>query len=358
MLARLSLRQFRNFSECEIPFRPGATLFRGRNGQGKTNLLEAVYYLSALRSFRQIAAPQLVRSGAEGFALSAQLAGHAEDVLRVQYDAAEQKRSLEVNGNRVSRSVDFAGRLNCVILHAADLKLARGRHVERLRWLDFSVAQIEPGYLDLLARFQRSLKHRNAALKQRVSRAEMDAMSEQFAAASIAVADRRRHFWPELADKLTAAYNAISGSAEKLGARYESQAGADMPARLAKLRPAEIDAGTSLCGPHRDAVELTLDALLVGHASSEGQARSIALAFKIAQARFIREHLGHPPILLIDDVWGELDQERRRGLEMLMAESPQTLLTSTDASAQGIPGTAAGAVVWEVKAGQLSQAAG
>jgi DNA replication and repair protein RecF len=356
MLAHLTLRRFRNFAACEVPFGPGATLFRGLNGQGKTNLLEAIYYLSSLRSFRQIAAPQLVQSGAGGFDLSAQLAGHATDELRVCYDAAEQKRTLEINGNRVGRSVDFVGRLNCVILHAADLKLARGRNSERLRWLDFSIAQIEPGYLDLLARFQRSLKHRNAALKQRVSRAEMDALSEQFTTASIAVADRRRHHWPELSERLEAAYNALAKSAERLGARHQSHADDGMPARLAGLRAAESDAGTSLCGPHRDVVELTLDSLQVSHAGSEGQARSIALAFKIAQARFIREHLGHPPVLLIDDVWGELDRERRRGLEMLMAESPQTVLTSTDAGAHGMADTVAAAAVWEVKAGRLDRA--
>src|SRR3989344_1864785 len=135
MLAHLTLMNFRNVSACEILFAPGATLFRGRNGQGKTNLREAVYYLSALRSFRQTSTPQLAQAGAPGFELSVSLAEPSGDHLRVSYDESERKRLLEVNGNRIGRGVDFAGRLNCVILHGTDLKLARGRHPERLRWL-------------------------------------------------------------------------------------------------------------------------------------------------------------------------------------------------------------------------------
>jgi DNA replication and repair protein RecF len=355
MIARLTLKDFRNFSECQIAFESGATLFRGRNGQGKTNLLEAVYYLSALRSFRQVAAPQLVRAGATGFRIAATLGEPAQDDLLVSYDGAERKRLLELNGNRITRAVDFAGRLNCVILHGADLRLARGRHLERLRWIDFSIAQIEPGYLQLLARFQRNLKHRNAALKQRVSGAELDALNETYAAAAAAVVDRRRYFWPDLSRRLVDAYDAISRSAETLGAVYGSEVDEAMAEKISRMRAAEIDAGTSLIGPQRDTVELTLRNLPVGHASSEGQARTLALGFKIAQARFIREHLGRPPVLLIDDVWGELDAERRSGLELLMAESPQILLTSTDVSSGGIPSIAGKAIVWEVVSGALKR---
>ena len=355
MLAQLTLQNFRNFSACEIPFAGGATFFCGRNGQGKTNLLEAVYYLSALRSFRQTSAPQLVRAGASGFELSATLAGPSEDRLRVIYDESERTRLLEVNGNRIGRGVDFAGRLNCVILHGADLRLARGRHPERLRCLDFSIAQIEPGYLQILARFQRSLKHRNAALKQNVSLAELDALDENYAAAAAAVVDARRRHWPDLSARLTAAYDAISRSAESLGASFESEVDGSVFQKICRMRPAELDAGVSLVGPHRDAVHLTLRGLSVTHAGSEGQARSIALAFKIAQARFIRDHLGRPPVLLIDDVWGELDEARREGLEMLMAESPQILLTSTDVSIRGIAAIAAGAAVWEVVSGTVKR---
>lgn len=355
MLSRLELHNYRNFSECEIVLSPGATLFQGRNAQGKTNLLEAIYFLSALRSFRQTAAPQLVRAGAPDFDISARLAGPSADLLRVQYTGAERKRLLEINGNRVGRGVDFAGRLNCVILHSADLKLARGRHSERLRWLDFSIAQIEPGYLQLLARFSRSLKSRNAALKQNVSRAELDAISEQFAAAGLAVTERRRHFWPDLSQRLVAAYDAISRSAEILGVSFESEVDEKSLSKISALRSAELETGASLFGPHRDAVHLTLRGLGVGHASSEGQARTIALAFKIAQARFIRDHLGRPPVLLIDDVWGELDGARREGLETLMAESPQILITTTDVSGRGIPAIAASAAVWDVVSGTVKR---
>jgi len=353
MLASLRVGNFRNFSECEILFTPGATLFRGQNGQGKTNLLEAVYYLCALRSFRQASTPHLVRNGTDGFALAAELAGPSPDRLSVTYRQAERERLLEINGNRVGRGVDFAGRLNCVILHSTDLRLARGRHSERLRWIDFSIGQIEPGYLQLLARFQRTLKHRNAALKQRLTGAELDALDQTYAAACEAVVERRRHHWPDLARRLVAAYDAISRSAEKLGASFESEADGRVLQKLSALRAQELDSGTSQMGAHRDEVNLTLRGLSVAHAGSEGQARTLALAFKIAQARFIRDHLGRPPILLIDDVWGELDETRREGLELLMTESPQILLTSTDAGSRAIPAVAGAATVWEVSAGAL-----
>lgn len=355
MLTELALQNFRNFSECEISLSPGATLFRGRNGQGKTNLLEAIYYLSALRSFRQTSASHLVREGATGFDITATLAGPGKEILHARYDEPERKRLLEVNGNRIARGIEFAGRLNCVILHSADLKLARGRHSERLRWLDFSIAQIEPGYLQLLARLQRNLKLRNAALKQRLSPSELNALSENFSAASIAVVERRRHYWPDLSRRLVDAYDTIARSSESLAATFDSEAGEKMLQKLSERRAAELEAGTSLIGPHRDTIDLKLRGLSVSHASSEGQARSIALAFKIAQTRFIRDQLGRPPVLLIDDVWGELDEARREGLEGLMSESPQLLLTSTELSSRGIPATAAGAVVWEVTSGNVKR---
>jgi DNA replication and repair protein RecF len=233
------------------------------------------------------------------------------------------------------------------------LRLVRGRHQERLRWVDFGIAQVEPPYLQELARFQRCLKLRNAALKQDPSSRELEALDETYVAASRAVCARRREHWPALRSRVLSVYESISSGAEALEARYESDVDERFAERLSAEAFKEREARTTIAGPNRDRVVLELGGLDAADSSSEGQARSLALAFKIAQARFIRDRLGRPPILLIDDVWGELDDARRESLAQLMTESPQVLLTSTDASRRGIPSIAASATAWRVAAGLL-----
>jgi DNA replication and repair protein RecF len=258
-----------------------------------------------------------------------------------------------INGNSVPRAVEFAGRLHAAILHPADLKLVRGRHTERLRWLDFAIAQIEPAYLQELARFQRCLKLRNAALKQSAPARELEALTENFASSSRLVVERRTRSWPALRDLVARTYASLSRGVEEFSAAYESDVDESFAGKLAALTSREREMQTTLAGPHRDRLAIGLGGLDASDSSSEGQARSLALALKMAQARFIRDRLGRPPVLLIDDVWNELDEARRKGLESLMAESPQILLTSTDASCKGIPDVAAAAAMWHVSAGSL-----
>ncbi|MBV9463475.1 MAG: DNA replication/repair protein RecF [Verrucomicrobiae bacterium] len=352
MLVRLHVRDFRNLDEVDLELGPGASLFWGENAQGKTNLLEAVYYLSSARSFRSASGGELVKEGAPSFEIAGDLQPEG-DRLRAAFHL-DQGGTWEWNGNRLDRAVDFAGRLPAVVFHSGDLRLARGRPADRIRWLDHSIAQREPPFLKSLARFQRALRMRNAALKDARSNAELDALDETFVGLARAITSKRSQYWPALQGAVRNAYAEICARVEEVTADFASGVSENFDEILKASLAADRAAGATQLGSHRDRIELRFGNLDAGAVASEGQARSLALAFKIAQVRFLRSELGRDPLLLLDDVWGELDASRRSALETLVAASPQVLATATDAGRTNLKGWTA---AWKVKAGRITPAA-
>ncbi len=341
----LRLRQFRNFAALDLELPPEGVAVIGPNGSGKTNLIEALYYLEIFRSFRGAADSQLVRFGQEAFHIRGRFENPATgDELEVTA-AYEERRGLKrvtVNGVEPERLGDALGRIGAVVFSPSDVAIIAGSPGERRRFLDIVLSLNVPGYLDAIQRYRHTLKQRNALLKDRVGAAQLEPWTTALVATGARVM-RARAAWVEAqAPGFAGRYERIGGEA---AARMEYRpsvpdaeaADADMEAALGaeleRLSGREWERGTTLRGPHRDDLgfirEDDATARDLRDFGSGGQQRTAAVSLRLVEAATIREARGRAPIILLDDIFAELDPGRsERLLEQLEREPGQALLTA------------------------------
>ena len=400
-LAHLRLRDFRNYARLDIDFAPGFHLLLGDNAQGKTNILEAIYLMATLRSFRGVGGAQMIRHGQKGYfvggtivgapvtfsSLSANKVGEeaapvpqtqnpspppsprpgrarATTILTSQssreikmfWSASERKLALD--GRPVKKLTDYLGVLRTVVFCTEDLQLVKGAARARRRFLDLLLAQSQPGYLPLLQRYMRAVRARNALLKQRaIDEAALDSFSQELVKLGGEIIRARRELAPKFSPLVRLAYRRISNDAEELRIEYQPSVKKDFAVELAQSRNRERSYRFTLVGPHRDELQLLLNGKSAAQFGSEGQKRTLAIALKMAQAELLAGLHGSPPILLIDDVMGELDAKRRSGflplLESARKTCGQVFMTATG---QNWPRELGQDLLrWEVKAGNLKR---
>lgn len=356
-LAQLRLRDFRNYARLDAQFRPGFHVLLGGNAQGKTNILEAVYLLATLRSFRGVGGAQMVRHDQKGYFVGARIIGQGTREVRMYWSATERRLSLDAQP--VKRLGDYLGVLRAVIFCTEDLQLVKGTARMRRRFIDLLLSQTNPAYLPLLQRYAAAVRSRNALLKQRpLDEAALESFTREVVASGEKLVAVRQEFLPKISPLARLAYRRISSDAEDLRLSYEPSVRQDFALELARARPRELAYRTTLVGPHRDELGLLLNEREAGKFASEGQKRSIALALKMAQAEFLTGIHGSPPVLLIDDVMGELDARRRAGflpiLERAHHARSQVFMTCT---AENWPRELGLEMTrWEVAAGTLKTA--
>ncbi len=331
-LAHLRLRDFRNYARLDADFAPGFHLLLGDNAQGKTNLLEAIYLLATLRSFRGVGGAQMVRHGAAGYFVGARVTAAGGSDIRLYWSATT--RSLTLNNRPVRRLTDYLGTLRVVVFCTEDLQLIKGPAGRRRRFLDLLLTQTHATYLPLLQRYLRAVRSRNALLKARpVDEAAVAGFTEELVAAGNQLMTLRRELVPRLSALTRLAYRRIAHDAEELRLDYAPSVKSHFAVELEQARPRERALRATLIGPHRDELRLLLEERLAAQFASEGQKRTLALALKMAQAEYLTGLHGSPPILLIDDVMGELDASRRAGLMPLLERahhaSGQVFMTCT-----------------------------
>ncbi len=332
-LAHLRLRDFRNYARLDVDFAPGFHLLLGDNAQGKTNILEAVYLMATLRSFRGVGGAQLIRHGAKGYFVGGNVVGQGEHEIKMYWSVRERKLALD--GQPVKKLADYFGALRTVVFCTEDLLLIKGAGRARRRFLDLLLAQTQPGYLPLLQRFMHTVRARNALLKQRVSdEAALDSFSQELVRLGNDIIRARRELAPKFSPLARLAYRRIANDAEELRIEYQPSVKNDFAVELAQSRGRERTFRATLVGPHRDDLQLLLNEKSAAQFGSEGQKRTLAIALKIAQAEFLTGIHGSPPILLIDDVMGELDVKRRSGflplLESARRSGGQVFMTCTE----------------------------
>jgi len=332
-LARLRLRDFRNYARLDAQFAPGFHLLLGDNAQGKTNVLEAIYLMATLRSFRGVGGAQLIRHGQSAYFVGGNSVGQAPHEIKMYWSLRERKLSLD--GQAVRALSDYLGVLRVVVFCAEDLQLIKGAARARRRYLDLLLSQTYPAYLPLLQRYARALRSRNALLKYRVvDEAALEGFTRELVRLGEEIVEHRQQLAPRQAPLVRLAYRRISGDAEELRIEYQPSVPKDFSLALAQSRPRERAYRSTLVGPHRDDLGLFLNERAATQFGSEGQKRSLAIALKMAQAEYLSELHGSPPILLIDDVMGELDEKRRRGLLPLLERthqaSGQVFMTCTE----------------------------
>jgi DNA replication and repair protein RecF len=353
-LVHLRLRDFRNYSRLDADFAAGFHLLLGDNAQGKTNILEAIYLLATLRSFRGVGGAQMVRHAQTGYFVGATVAAPSPHEIKIYWSAA--RRQLLLDGRPVRKLSDYFGAVRAVVFCTEDLQLIKGAAALRRRFMDLLLAQTQPMYLALLHRYTAALRARNALLKQRYAdETALEGFTRELIDAGNKIIKYRRQLLPRLAPLACDAYGRVARSAEQLQMEYQPSVREDFAVELARNRPRERGAGLTIIGPHRDELQLRLNGTSAAKFASEGQKRSIAIALKLSQAEYVSVVDGVPPILLIDDVMGELDAKRRAAfvplLERVQHARSQVFMTCTE---QNWPRELGRDLHrWEVKGGTL-----
>ncbi|HXE41544.1 MAG TPA: DNA replication and repair protein RecF, partial [Candidatus Baltobacteraceae bacterium] len=315
-----------------------------------------IYLMATLRSFRGIGSAQMIRHGAKGYFVGGNVVGRGDHEIKMFCSASERKLALD--NQPVKRLTDYFGALRTVVFCTEDLQLVKGAARARRRFLDLLLAQTNPVYLPLLQRYMHTVRARNALLKQRsTDEAALDSFSQELVKLGDEIIRARRELIPKFSPLARLAYRRISNDAEELRIEYAPSVKNDFAVELAQARSRERTYRSTLVGPHRDDLQLLLNGKSAAQFGSEGQKRTLAIALKMAQAEFLAGIHGSPPILLIDDVMGELDLKRRSGflplLEHARKTSGQVFMTATEENWPRELGK--DLQKWEVKAGMVKK---
>ncbi|WP_244930687.1 DNA replication/repair protein RecF [Nocardioides sp. W7] len=380
-VSHLSLHDFRSYAAAEVPLEPGVTAFIGRNGQGKTNLVEAIDYLSRLSSHRVATDAPLVRAGADQAVVRAAVVRDGRTaVLEIELNPGKANRA-RVNKSPLPRARDLVGLVRTVVFSPEDLTLVKGDPSDRRRFLDDLLVLRAPRLAGVRSDYDRILRQRNSLLKT-AGAARRGSSSQEGALSTLGVWDDHlaRTGSELLAERLALvealrpyvgkAYETVARGATRDDAEIEYRPSCDLAgattrealaeillAEVERRRGDELDRGVSLVGPHRDDLLLTLGhgpgegALPVKGYASHGESWSFALALRLASYDLLRAD-GDDPILILDDVFAELDSERRAQLADLVADAEQVLVTA--AVAADVPAALAG-VRYLVKGGEVTR---
>ena len=355
-LRRLWLTDFRGYREADVTFDPGLTAVLGPNGQGKTNLLEAVAYLATLSSFRGAPNEALVRVGTDRAIVRAEAQREGRELLLEAEIVANGRNRTQLNRQPLRRSRDLLGALRVTVFSPDDLALVKGSPGERRVFLDDILATLHQRHDQERADLERVLRQRGALLKQAGGRLNaeieltLDVFDAKLAAAGEAVGRSRRELVDALTPVLSDAYAAVARTPAPVVARYRpAWMEGGLAAALAASRRDDLRRGVSTVGPHRDDLDLSLDGLPARTHASQGEQRSMALAMRLAAHEVITRRTETPPVLLLDDVFSELDPDRSDALLRSLPPGQTILSTAGDLPAGAVPG-----VVLRVRAGVIT----
>jgi DNA replication and repair protein RecF len=354
---RLWLTDFRSYASAELaPAPDGLTVVVGANGQGKTNLLEGLAYLASLSSFRGAPKEALVRHGAQQAVVRAEADRDGRSLLLEAEIALVGRDRTMVNRQPLKRARDLLGALRVSVFSPDDLDLVKGGPSSRRRYLDATLVAGHPRNDALLGELDRVLRQRNALLKQSGGRltaeieSTLDVWDAKLTEAGSAVAAAREELVGWLEPEVAKAYDHVAHTAADVGVAYRRSWEGPLAEALAAGRSDDVRRGLSLVGPHRDDLELSIGGLPSRTHASQGEQRSLALALRLGAHGVITEAAGSPPVLLLDDVFSELDPERSAAL---LAHLPagQAILTTAGA----VPDGAHAALLVRVAGGQVLQ---
>jgi len=356
-LRHLWLTDFRGYREADVTFDGGLTAVLGPNGQGKTNLLEAIGYLATLSSFRGAPTEALIRAGAERAIVRAEAEREGRELLLEAELVANGRNRTQLNKQPLRRARDLLGALRVTVFSPDDLTLVKGSPGDRRGYLDETLVSLHPRYDEMRSDLDRVLRQRGALLKQSGGRLTpeveltLDVFDAKLVTAGEALAKARRNLVAALEPLLGAAYDSVAQRSAEVRATYDPPWMTDgLAPALAASRKDDLRRGVSTVGPHRDELELVIGGLPARTHASQGEQRSLALALRLAAHHVVTEQTESSPVLLLDDVFSELDPARSDAL--LRSLPPGQTILST---ASGLPvGAVPGAVI-EVREGVATQ---
>ncbi len=337
-LTGIRLKQFKNYDKANLTFGDFLNCIVGLNGMGKTNLLEAIYYLCMCKSNRNIPDYSLIKEGGTFFRIDGQFYQSADKAKSVVAKIQKGKKKVfEKNGNEYDRLSEHVGQFPVVFISPDDHILITGGSEERRRYLDNTLAQIDAQYLQSLLLYNRVLKQRNALLKQmqdgyKVSYSLIDTYNEQLYPVAAYIFQRRVDFNHQLIPVFQSYYRAISSGKEQADCTYESALHQEsLQQLLEKSKSKDLALGRTTEGIHRDDLLLTLNGLPARKLASQGQLKSFLLALRLAQYAVLRVEKGTQPLLLLDDIFDKLDERRVEHLIKVLKDDAFGQVFITDA---------------------------
>jgi DNA replication and repair protein RecF len=366
LLARLSLSNFRNYAQLDLEPAPGLNVFVGANAQGKSALLEAIAMLGTGKSFRTTRDADIVREGIELGVVSGEAsvrAGNVRLACKIATGVRGTRKTYTVNGRDV-RYASFLGKMRVVTFVPADLQLASGAPSMRRAFLNVALAQDDPRYYRELARYAKALAQKNVLLRDPAGpdRELLAVYEDALVASGTQIVLARSHFTGAIAAEARAIHDRFSAGAERLDVIYEPNVPFEAPtadavaaaltARMRQVADQERARKSTLAGPHRDDLGLRLDGRPLAAYGSQGQQRTAVLALKVAEYAVMRERSNESPLLLLDDVLSELDEERGAAFLTGVGDYEQAFITVTHLPG-GLPARAS---TYTVRAAQVAVA--
>lgn len=345
-LENLSLKDFRNFSELKVDFDPNVNIFVGSNAQGKTNLLEAIYFLALTRSHRTSSDRELINFDAKNATLEGVV--HKSQIeVALKLRLTNQGKMAWVNRLQQKKLSRYVGQMNAILFSPEDLALVKGGPALRRRFMNLEFSQVNPEYLYFSSQYQQVLQQKNNYLKQLASgkandQVFLEVLSDQLAAIASEIIIRRYRYIDFLNSYAQDAHRQISNQQEELAVQYHPSVSSldqdddvktihqKVLASFRKNKAAEIRLGSTLSGPHRDDMIFTINGKNARDFASQGQQRTIALSLKLAEIQLVHQLTNEYPILLLDDVMSELDHKRQSNLLNYIHGKTQTFITTTD----------------------------
>ncbi len=348
-LLELSVHSFRNIEHLKIKPAQGVNLFWGGNAQGKTNLLESIYYLVTGRSFRTRQDRDVLPWNAPSETVATvhgKIQTH-QSQYQIVVAIAHNQKQITSNGKTLASLGLLWGKMNAVLFTPSDLDVVQGPPTIRRRFLDMEGCQINHSYLYHLQRYAQVLRQRNALLKSNIDEQDLvnslDTWDEQLAVSAAEIFCFRRDFIKRLARAAQKLYSGIADSNETLDLAYDNFIGTDDTGlnaaaaeelyriALRRSRGEDLYRGLTTCGPHRDDFHILIGGQDARTFASQGQQRSAIIALRLAEIQLMQEYTGRTPLLLLDDIVSELDEHRRHHFLSLLKPRLQTFITGTDA---------------------------
>jgi DNA replication and repair protein RecF len=345
VLRNLEIENFRNFSHLKIKFEDGINIISGMNGQGKTSILESIYYLALTKSFRTSNDSHVISYTNNHFNIISTISSEnqADKKVRLHYSRQEGKH-LFVNKKKIEKFSEYIGVIPCVVLTLDDMKLTMGGPQERRRFLDILISQISPVYLEDLKIYRRSVQQRNALLcrddKNKVL-SQISIWNKQLIEHGSKIIQHRLNFNKFLNTHLSEYYNKISGSEDQINVTYKSSIGDDIAEKnINQIKQAfekkldiifnyEFERRMSVVGPHRDDISFNKDGKIFKNFCSQGENKTLVIALKFLEWEYISKKRKIKPVLLLDDIFGELDKYRMNGLLNFLERIGQAYITTT-----------------------------
>ncbi len=346
-LKKITLTNYRNYEHLEVNFPQKINLLQGANAQGKTNLLEAIYYLALGRAYRSFREDPLIKWGQQFFLIKGEVEnrhGLVNLAVLVEQTEAITRKEIKVNSLKIERLSDFFGNLTAVLFAPENLNIVQGTPALRRKLLDDDLSQVSPGYYLLLQKHRQLLKQRNHLLKKiKVAGkgySQIEVWDEQLKTTAAQIINKRLAVLEKLNPLTRLMQRKLTGGRENLELKYlfnrtqEIKKGVDLVSLIEstaqEVKEREYRRGITLWGPQRDDFLLTLNGQNLKIYGSQGQQRTAVLAIKLAELEFFKSESGEYPLLLLDDVLSELDTQRRLYLLNIIQEKPiQCFLTTT-----------------------------